>query len=108
MAKKRGNQSRRQRKASMQNTMQTDTDVFLKGMSKDPNAALTDKNNDGTTSIADIIPINIPSIMKGSFMKVFDAPISWRVSMTSFLEYTDNFIVLYMIRTAINTMTPDK
>mgnify|MGYP003131463560 CR=1 FL=1 len=45
MAKRRRNQSRRQRKARMQNTMQTDTDVFLKGMSKDPNAALTDKNN---------------------------------------------------------------
>ena len=65
-------------------------------------------NNDGKTSITDIIPIKIPSITKGSFMKIFDAPMSWRVSITSFLEYTDNFIVLYIMRTAINTMTPDK
>jgi hypothetical protein len=43
-------------------------------------------NNDGKTSNADIIPIMIPSITKGSFMKIFDAPISWRVSITSFLE----------------------
>ena len=45
MAKQRKKQNTRKQKSGMQNTGQIDTDVFLKGMSKDPNAALTDKNS---------------------------------------------------------------
>ena len=50
--------------------------------------------NAGNTKATDIRPINIPSIIKGNFIKDLVAPMSCSVIISSFLEKTESLIVL--------------
>ena len=50
--------------------------------------------NAGNTKATDIRPINIPSTIKGNFIKDLVAPISCSVMISSRLEKTESLIVL--------------
>ena len=51
--------------------------------------------------ITDVTPIHTPSMIKGNLINILDAPINCKVFMSSFLEKTDSFIVLKIIKAAM-------